>query len=121
MNYSLNEIEAMVKKAARGAGLSWGLCEEAGKAVRWLESHQLPGVASFVALCREIDGQNETNFMPEKLDEIWKSSTGALGPIYCGATLNDVADRLRNENGLELTNLLQPLLLVPFAAWGASH
>ena len=32
MNLSLNEVDAMAKKAARGAGYSWGLAEEAGKA-----------------------------------------------------------------------------------------
>nr|WP_244673272.1 DUF3726 domain-containing protein [Mesorhizobium sp. 131-2-1] len=33
---SLNEIEAQVKKAARGAGLPWGLAEEAGRGGRAL-------------------------------------------------------------------------------------
>ena len=31
MSHSLNEIEAMAKRAGRGAGLSWGLAEEAAK------------------------------------------------------------------------------------------
>jgi hypothetical protein len=35
MMRSLNEIEAMAKRAVRGAGLAWGLAEEAGKALRW--------------------------------------------------------------------------------------
>ena len=34
MSFSLNEIEAMGRRAARGAGLHWGIAEEAGKAVR---------------------------------------------------------------------------------------
>lgn len=38
MSYSLNEFEALALKAARGAGLPWGLAEEAGKAVRILSS-----------------------------------------------------------------------------------
>ncbi|MEX5611478.1 DUF3726 domain-containing protein, partial [Pseudomonas protegens] len=32
MHASLNEIESLCKKAARGAGRAWGLAEEAGKA-----------------------------------------------------------------------------------------
>ena len=36
MHASLNEIESLCKKAARGAGMSWGLAEEAGKAAKWL-------------------------------------------------------------------------------------
>ena len=31
MNWSLNELDAMARKAARGAGYSWGLAEEAGR------------------------------------------------------------------------------------------
>ena len=38
MSYSLNEYEALALRAARGAGLSWGLAEEAGKAVKILSS-----------------------------------------------------------------------------------
>ncbi len=34
--WSLNETDALVRKAARGAGLSWGLAEETGKAARTL-------------------------------------------------------------------------------------
>ena len=39
MTWSLNELEAEVKKAIKGAGLSWGLAEEGSKAVRWLAAH----------------------------------------------------------------------------------
>lgn len=38
MSYSLNEYETLALKAARGAGLPWGLAEEAGKAIRVLSS-----------------------------------------------------------------------------------
>ena len=43
MNWSLNELDAMARKAARGAGYSWGLAEEAGRATRWLAAAGLPG------------------------------------------------------------------------------
>ena len=33
MSFALNEIEATANKAARGAGLDWGIAEEAGKVV----------------------------------------------------------------------------------------
>ncbi|NND22495.1 MAG: DUF3726 domain-containing protein, partial [Silicimonas sp.] len=41
MSYSLNEVEATAKKAARGAGYPWGLAEEAAKATRWLCAHDI--------------------------------------------------------------------------------
>ena len=46
MNFSLNEIEAQVRKAVRGAGLSWGLGEEGGKAMRWLASQNVDASAA---------------------------------------------------------------------------
>lgn len=67
MIVSLNEIEATVLKAARGAGYPWGLAEEAGAAARWLASHGLPWLETIdtvldpaiVALCATAeDGTN---------------------------------------------------------------
>ena len=36
MNLSLNEAQALAKKAAKGAGINWGAAHETGRAVRWL-------------------------------------------------------------------------------------
>jgi hypothetical protein len=41
--YSLGEIEAQCKKAAKGIGLSWGVAEEAGLIARHLSEFNLPG------------------------------------------------------------------------------
>lgn len=46
---SLGEVEALCKKAARGAGLPWGLAEEAGFAARWLSAHGLDGAGLLLA------------------------------------------------------------------------
>ena len=45
--HSLYEIETVVKRVARYQGLSWGIAEEAGKAVRELEQSVLPGLERF--------------------------------------------------------------------------
>ena len=47
---SLAEIDAMGRKAARGAGLPWGLAEEAGRAARHLAAWGLPGPEALAAL-----------------------------------------------------------------------
>lgn len=120
MSHSLNEIEAMAKKAARGAGMSWGSCEEAGKAARWLESHNRNGVAELARLCDAIDGRSELEFMPHSIDRSWVSGSGTLGPIVSGAALNDNAEVLR-DGAISLNNVAFPLLFVPFAAWAAIH
>lgn len=49
---SLGEVEALVRKAARGAGWTWGHAEELGTSARALSSAGLPGVALGAALLR---------------------------------------------------------------------
>ena len=115
MTYSLNEIEALAKKAARGGGYDWGVAEEAGKAVRWLASHDLPG-AELLAAHLSLHGHDGP---PQTLDGDWSSATGALCPLTAGITLNDCANHL--SAGQTMRNVTQPLLLVPFAAWAAIH
>ena len=53
---SLNQIEQTTRKAARGAGLAWGLADETGRAVRWLHAHGLPGVAALADWLESIGG-----------------------------------------------------------------
>ncbi|HBM69159.1 MAG TPA: DUF3726 domain-containing protein, partial [Rhodobacteraceae bacterium] len=36
MSYSLNELQALARKAARGSGVPWGIAEEAAMAARYL-------------------------------------------------------------------------------------
>ena len=117
MTFSLNEIEAMAKKAARGAGYAWGLAEEAGKAVRWLESHGLPGAAALVGHLNigNIDGP------PTSLQGDWSSATGVLCPLTSGAALNDCADWLADRHVQRMTDVDHPLLILPFTAWAALH
>ncbi|MGJ8616580.1 MAG: DUF3726 domain-containing protein [Sulfitobacter sp.] len=117
MTYSLNEIEAHAKKAARGGGYDWGVAEEAGKAVRWLVSHGLSGAA---ALAAHLEQQAHDG-PPQTLDGDWSSATGVLCPLTAGVTLNDCADRLTAVRGQTMHDVAQPLLVVPFAAWAALH
>lgn len=39
---SLSELRALITKAARGAGMDWGMAEEAGWAAEWLARRGLP-------------------------------------------------------------------------------
>ena len=39
MSYSLNEFQALARKAAGGSGVAWGIAEEAGMAARYLCEH----------------------------------------------------------------------------------
>ncbi|WP_371225943.1 DUF3726 domain-containing protein [Roseovarius sp. 2305UL8-3] len=116
MTWSLNETEALARKAARGAGLSWGLAEEAGKATRWLCSAGLPGPAALAGLLMQNDGAEYARLCPIMTDRTWQAEEGALCPLIAGAALCDRADALAAGNGVTLRNVAYPLLLIPFVA-----
>ena len=44
---SLYEIETTIKRVSKSKGLSWGIAEEIGKAIRSLEQSNLNGLESF--------------------------------------------------------------------------
>ena len=117
MTFSLNEVEALAKKAARGAGYTWGLAEEAGKAVRWLCAHDIDGCAVLADLLVEVDGLDQADCAPVP-GVIWTSRGEKLCPIAGGCALSDHAEFLGDGN-LRFENVMKPALLVPFVAWSA--
>jgi len=105
---SLGEVEAAARKAARGAGYPWGLAEDAGAAVRWLEARGVEGCAALVTVLRTVDGRLE-DFAP---GVNWRSPTGRLCPIMVGAALSD---RLDKDASLE--RIFAPVLMLPVLAF----
>ncbi|MEP5731372.1 MAG: DUF3726 domain-containing protein [Sulfitobacter sp.] len=121
MSHSLNEIEALSKRAARGAGYSWGMAEEAARASRWLASHDLAGPAHLLEVLEQNDGVSHQLLAPVALTGVWCAASGTLCPLAAGVTLNDCADQLGQSLQIEMSNVSYPLLVVPFAAWAAVH
>jgi hypothetical protein len=117
MSYSLNEVEATAKRAARGAGLSWGMAEEASKAARWLCMQDLPGCKILSAALLLNDGTTLAERAPIRLTGTWASTSGSLCPILTGACLSDCASLLKNSE-ITLQSVNHPLLLAHFV--GAS-
>jgi hypothetical protein len=114
MNYSLNEIEATGKKAARGAGYSWGLAEEAGKAARWLCIQGQDGCATIAGFLARIDGQSLQDHRPQDLSGKWVAKS-TLCPLTAGAALSDCAHDLTTDE-ITLSDVSYPALLLPFAS-----
>src|SRR4029078_635119 len=54
MIVSRNEIESLALKAARGAGMSWGLAEEASVGAGWLADSALPWAGTLTALPAQV-------------------------------------------------------------------
>jgi len=111
MECSLNEIQTLSHKAARGAGLAWGVAQDAGWAVRWLEARHLPGAAALARALAILDGQDSDAFQPVIAAARWQSRGGQLHGLLAGIALSD-----RCEAAFTLDNVVEPLLLLPFIA-----
>lgn len=113
MNVSLNEIEAIGKKSARGAGYSWGLAEEAAKNIRWLCARGFDGCGQLAELLRSETGSADRGVLLD--GNVWKASGGSLCPIATGASISDMAQDLP-DTGWHLIGVDCPMLLIPFLA-----
>ena len=108
----------MCRKAARGACMSWGLAEEAGRAARALAALGLNGPGALLAAIDAIDG-NMAAHMPCVGPQEWRSPAGRLCPIAAGAALSDRAHAFLAGETVRLGPVLSPVLLVPFLWWAA--
>lgn len=107
--YSLAEIDAHCRKAARGAGCPWGLAEEAGKAARWLAAHGLPGPEALAGL---LQGPRTCTRDHVPRDTVPRG--GDAGPecgLRHGAALSDRAERIAAGEAME-ADVAQPLLVL---------
>jgi len=118
MSYSLNEVEAHSKRAARGAGLDWGLAEEAAKATRWLCAQGLDGCRVLANLLDVYQTNPQKLGSPLSLTGEWHGSAELLCPVRTGASLSDCAQRV-TVDGVEIRNLSNPLIILPFVAAAA--
>lgn len=116
MTYSLSEIDSLARRAARGAGMSWGLAEEAGQAVSWLCAHAMPGAEYLAALLQRQTHRDHGAAHPLPDQTPWRAQAGALCPIAAGAALSDRAVEISNMARLRLVRCEAPFLLLPFLA-----
>jgi hypothetical protein len=118
MSWSLNEIEAEVKKAVHGVGLAWGLAEEGAKAARWLAARAIdPMPAVIDVLDRHAGGDRISTAITLTDDGHW-NAPAPLCPITFGATLCDHAWRVI-AGGTMAGPVARPLLVIPFVARAA--
>jgi hypothetical protein len=93
---ALSELRSLITKAARGAGLSWGLAEEAGWAAEWLARRGMPA-ADWATL-----------WLAARLE-------GDVTPVEIGASLADefASDPAMQDIALP-DGLVAPGYLLPF-------
>lgn len=114
LNYSLSEIDSLGRKAARGAGYSWGMAEEAGKAVRWLTAFGLPGAEALAALLEQTDS-NPGVFAPQFTEGKWNSQCKKLCALASGTAISDRSHWLARGDEIVLPQIILPLLVLPQA------
>ena len=115
MIVSLNEVESLTLKACRGAGMSWGLAEEAAQAARWLAARSCAWDSSLVALLAQRGDVSSSHLTANDMRPVARGA--ALCPVHAGAA---VADLLRPGEHLTLHDILEPIWLVPFSHRRAS-
>ena len=120
-HYTLAEIEALGRKAARGAGLSWGLADEAGRGVRWLASLGLAGPTALAGLLLHNDGKPWSTLCPREDADVWTAAAGELCPIAAGSSLLDRVDELERQAVITLGPVAFPILLLPFVGRAAAR
>jgi len=114
VNLSLGEYRALVAKAFRGAGYSWGLTEEAAQAAKRLAEYSLPSGDVVVRLLTAVQGTPTADLMPATS---WQSSTNALCPVCVGCSIVDQGElELANPGKIIVRSMHEPLLLAPFLA-----
>lgn len=122
VQFSRSELEALCSKAARGAGMSWGLAEEAGHACGWLSGRGIDATHALAVYLHLLQGQDWHSSFPVVHEQHWqaRSSDQSLCPIVLGATLSDYASvqpTLFEGKGLSVSAVYSPHLLLPFLTW----
>lgn len=115
MTWSMNETEALARKAARGRGMSWGLAEETGKATRHLLEAGIAASGPLADLLERTDGADHDAIRPMQTGPVWMARPGPLCPITAGASLGDHARLLQDGQSIRLERIAFPVFLIPFA------
>lgn len=117
---SRNEAASLGMKAARGAGMSWGLAEEAGFATAWLTERGIDGPKHLFDHLTAAQGREWADLCPTVAVGEWRAAPGrSLCPMALGATLCDYAklpEGRVSAGTIMVGPVDHPLLLIPFLA-----
>ncbi len=111
---TLSEIDTTSKRAAKGAGFSWGIAEEVGKNMRLLELYGLPGIKN---LNKFLKDYKEKQFQKITLiSENNNASKYPFCPIILGTNFIDQVSLLDKKNNIQISNVAFPILFLPFVS-----
>ena len=135
---SIGELDSLVLKAYRGAGFSWGLSQDAGRAAAWMAMRGLPAAECFAELLQQTDGLEHSALTPVISDGNWNNVSVPPGsvtssanspahtlhsaldkrpiccPVIAGSILSDFGWSTDRE--LIRCTVYSPLILIPFVS-----
>ena len=117
MSYSLNEVEALVKRAAYASGYAWGLAEESAKATRWLCTFRFNGCEIVSTVLKQRFAIDQTTHILECEGQVWRGND-VVCPIATGATLSDYSSRLLT-GPITIRKVSIPQMILPFVGLSA--
>ena len=111
---TLSEIDTTSKRAAKGAGFSWGISEEIGKNMRLLELFGLPGIKN---LNKYLKDYKKKQFQKIALiSEINETKKNPFCPIILGTNFIDQVNLLDKKKNIQILNVAFPILFLPFVS-----
>ena len=111
---TLSEIDTTSKRAARGAGFSWGIAEEVGKNMRLLELYGLPGIKNLNKFLK--DYKVKQFYKITLISEITNANKLPFCPITLGTNFIDQVNLLDKKNNIKISNVAFPILFLPFVS-----
>tara|TARA_Y100000591_G_scaffold272885_1_gene248589 strand:- start:162 stop:773 length:612 start_codon:yes stop_codon:yes gene_type:complete len=114
---SFSEIETISKRSSRAAGFSWGVSEEIGKSIRFLELFGFPGIKNLNQYFNHINKNRLEN-----INLILKNNkplSSFFCPINLGVVFIDKIYKLENLKKIKFKKIAYPLLLIPFLSRGS--
>ncbi len=111
---TLSEIDTTSKRAAKGAGFSWGISEEIGKNMRLLELFGLSGIKN---LNKYLKDYKKKQFQKIALiSEINETKKNPFCPIILGTNFIDQVNLFDKKNNIKIINVAFPILFLPFVS-----
>jgi len=111
---TLSEIDTTSKRAAKGAGFSWGIAEEVGKNMRLLELFGLPGVKNLNKFLK--DYKKKQFHKITLISEINNANKYPFCPIILGTNFIDQINLLDKKINIQISNIAFPILFLPFVS-----
>lgn len=114
--FSLNEIEAETRKAARGAGLSWGLAEDVGRIGRLLAQFLPQHLDVLADALDDLKSGRHASRLISDRSGIRATEDRPLSPLVLAPALADRSAEIARGTLTVTAKLAEPRLLIPMLA-----